>query len=247
MNRLILSIILFGVTILQTTAAQGNERHLTIAAGAGYKKPVTDILRNYEADSGTSVDAVFGNLQTVTTQARQSGDIAVIIGDRKFLAALEKTLAFSGYTRLGRGIPVIASRKGITMHAMSDLLSPSVKSVFLPQTGKAIYGIAGRETLRSLGYDTLINGKLTETGTVPQVVSYLVTGEADAGFINLTEALADSGRFGSFITVPDSCHAPIDIVAGVVKEYGTAGEVRSFTQYLSSEKARAILKRYGLY
>lgn len=56
---------------------------LMIAAGAGYKKPLMEIINNYKR-SGQRIDAIFGNMGQISNQARQS-NIAVLIGDKNFL------------------------------------------------------------------------------------------------------------------------------------------------------------------
>ena len=231
--------------VLNTTIGL-QAKKLVIASGAGYKKPVSEIIKSFEKENNIQVDAIYGNLQMVANQAKQSGEVACIIGDKKFLAKLESTVSFTGYSPLGKGIVVLAFRKGIVIEKMEDILSSNVKSLFMPQDGKAIYGIAGKETLESLGYMEKVSGKLTQVATVPQVMSYLLTGEADAGFINLTEALANKDKIGGYIIVPESTYKPIEIVAGTVTGFENNELTRQFINYLGSDDVKAIIKKYGL-
>lgn len=219
---------------------------LVIAAGAGYKKPVSEIIRNFEKKNNVQVDAIFGNLQMVASQAKQSGEVACIIGDKKFLAKLGSTVSFTDYTPLGKGIVVLAYRKGLGIEKLEDILSDKVQSLFMPQDGKAIYGIAGKETLESFGYIGKIISKLTQVATVPQVMSYLLTGEADAGFVNLTEALANKDKLGGYIIVPENAYKPIEIVAGTVTGFADNELTIDFISYIKSNTARTIIKKYGL-
>jgi len=219
---------------------------LMIAAGAGYKKPVQEIIDSFTVKSGLKVSAIFGNLQMVVSQAKESGEVATVIGDKKFLKKLSETLSFSGYTPLGKGILVLAFRKGLDVKSVADIQTPAVKSVFMPEDGKAIYGIAGKETLESLGYMKSVSPKLTQVATVPQVVSYLLTGEADAGFINLTEALANKDKLGGYLIVDSKAYKPIDIVAGTVKGFEENPANRQFIEFLKTPAVQTIAKKYGL-
>jgi molybdate transport system substrate-binding protein len=223
-----------------------NAQNLVIASGAGYKKPVTEIIENFEKQYHVEVDAIFGNLQMVASQARESGEVACIIGDKKFLARLGSTVSFADYTPMGKGIIVLAYRKGITLDKLEDIVTDKVKSLFMPQSGKAIYGVAGKETLESLGYMSKVSDKLTQVATVPQVLSYLLTGEADAGFINLTEALANKDKIGGYIIVPEDAYKPIEIVSGTVTGFENKELTRQFVSYLDSETAKVIIKKHGL-
>ncbi|HNT44240.1 MAG TPA: molybdate ABC transporter substrate-binding protein [Syntrophorhabdaceae bacterium] len=219
---------------------------LMIASAAGYKKPVSEAIRSFEKATGIKTDAAFGNIQMVSSQAKQTGEISCIIGDRKFLTALGSTVAFVSYEPIGKGVLVLAYRKGVSLDKVEDMASDKVKTVFMPQDKKAIYGIAGTEALKSYGYTSKLAGKITQVATVPQVVSYLIAGEADAGFINLTEAMANKERLGGYLVVPEDRYTEILIVAGVVKGFENKPETKKFTDYLKTREAKGIFGKYGV-
>ncbi len=238
-----------GISLLAITlicASQLSAQHLVVAAGAGYKKPVSEIIQNFEKENHTTVDAIYGNLQMVASQAKQSGEVSCIIGDKKFLAKLGSTVDFASYTPIGKGVLVLAYRKGIKIESVDDIVTDKVKSLFMPQDGKAIYGIAGKEALESLGYMDKVSKKLTQVATVPQVMSYILTGEADAGFLNLTEALANKDKIGGYIVVDQNAYKPIEIVAGTVKGFEDKDLTKRFVSSLDSKPAKEIAKKYGL-
>ncbi len=235
---------LFAISMFWTS--QIYSQQMVIAAGAGYKKPVSEIIRNFEKEKHTSVDAIYGNIQMVASQAKQSGEVACIIGDKKFLARLGSTVDFTGYTPIGKGVLVLAYRKGIKIESVDDIITDKVNSLFMPQDGKAIYGIAGKEALESMGYMDKVSAKLTQVATVPQVMSYILTGEADAGFLNLTEALANKDKIGGYIVVNENAYKPIEIVAGTVKGFEGKSETKDFVGYLNSKTAKEITAKYGL-
>ena len=228
------------------SATTASARDLMIAAGAGYKKPVTEVMHSFKKDTGITTVATFGNIQMVSRQAEQTGEISCIIGDKKFLNRLGSTVTFSRYAPIGKGILVLAYRKGITLHKPEDLLTNQAKSIFMPHEKKAIYGIAGTETLSSYGYTSKLADKVTQVATVPQVVSYLITGEADAGFINLTEALANKDKLGGYLVISEVRYTAILIVAGLVKGFEKDAESLKFIDYLQTERAKQIFDKYGL-
>lgn len=227
-------------------ASLASAQTLMIASGAGYKKPVTEAMKSFERATGIKTDAAFGNIQMVASQAKQTGEISCIIGDRKFLAALGSTVTFVSYEPIGKGILVVAYRKGVSLDRVEDMTSDKVKTVFMPEDKKAIYGIAGTEALKSYGYASKLAGKITQVATVPQVVSYLLAGEADAGFINLTEAMANKDRLGGYLVVPQDKYTEILIVAGVVKGFENKPETKKFTDYLKTKEAKDIFGKYGV-
>ncbi len=237
-----ISLLLFFLLVGSALAAQ----ELFIAAGAGYKKPVTEAAQKFEAVSGVKINAVFGNLQAVITQAKQTDEISCIVGDRKFLEKVTSVLQFSSFKPIGKGILVLAYRKGISLTKVEDLLSPEIKTVFMPDKEKAIYGIAATELLEGNGMKTQLAGKLYEAATVPQVVAYLLAGEADAGFINLTEALANKDKLGGYLIIPQDKYTEIEISAGIVKGFESQETTQKFVDFIGSGVAAAVFARYGL-
>ncbi len=239
-----ITLLTFLITVASNVAL--NAQEIMIASGAGYKKPVQEIANNFENTKHIHITGVFGNIQMITNQAKQTEEIACIIGDRKLLKKMENTVSYAEYTKLGNGILVLAYRKGIKINDIKEITSSSISSVFMPHEKKAIYGNAGKEALVSLNILEKVTPKLTQVATVPQVVSYLLTEEADAGFINLTEALANSGKLGGYIIVEQDNYKPIEIVAGVVNGFEEKSTTKDFIAYLKSEEAKKILSKYGL-
>ena len=219
-----------------------NAQDLKIAAGAGYKKPLMDIIKEYEK-SGKKIEPFFGNMKQVSTQAKHT-DIALIVGDKNFLSK-KSGLNFKGYTDLGKGKVVIAYPKGKTLTAVEDIKKPNVRKISMPQPKKAIYGIAGEEFLKSSKMYNEVKEKLYVVATVPQSMTYIITNEVDAGVVNLTAALANRKRIGGYIEVPQKYYNPIDIVAGKLKACNSE-ECKKFTEFLETKTAKDIFKKYGL-
>ena len=79
---------------------------------------------------------------------------------------------------------------------------------------------------------------------VRQVLTYVETGNADAGLVYATDAQA-SGKVRVVATAPESTHDPIVYPAAVVKGSRNTEAARMFLEYLGSPGARAIFVKYG--
>ncbi len=234
LKKIVLSVIALGLV--------ANATNLKVAAGAGYKKPLMDVIKEYEK-SGEKIDAFFGNMKQVSTQAKQT-DIALIIGDKNFLSKKSK-LNFKGFLSLGKGKVVVAYPKGKNITSIEDLRKKSIKRISMPQPKKAIYGIAGEQFLKNAKLYDSVNDKLYVVATVPQSMTYVITNEVDAGIVNLTAALANKTKIGGYVVVPEQYYAPIEIVAGKL-ESCTTQECKKFINFLSTQTAKNIFKKYGL-
>lgn len=215
---------------------------LKIAAGAGYKKPLMEVIKEYEKN-GEKVEAIFGHLKQVSTQATQT-DIALIIGDKNFL--VEKSgLTFKDFITLGHGELVIVYPKDKSLTSINDLTKENIKKITIPDSEKAIYGIAGTQFLKNANLEEKVKEKLIVVSTVPQAMTYILTNEVDAGFVNLSEAIANKDNIGGFIKVDKKYYTPIEIVVGKLESCNTK-ECEKFATFLTSKTAKEIFEKYGL-
>ena len=216
---------------------------LKIAAGAGYKKPVQEVLKLYEAKH-EKIDAIYGNMAQIFAQAKQM-DIAVVIADKKFLEK-QKEIAFTQYLKIGEGKAVIAYAKGVQLERVEDIQNETIKRIGMPEAKKAIYGDAGMEFLEKTGLLSRVKEKLIVVATVPQVASYVSTNEVDVGIMNLTAALDQYGKIGGYVKIPEHYYSKIEISAGSSKTCENNTACQAFIAFLKTPEAKAVFERYGL-
>lgn len=215
-----------------------------IAAGAGYKVMVQDLCADYAASGGPRVDTLFGNMAQVASQARLSGKVDAIIGDAGFLN--RSGLSFAVQHPLGFGRLVVACARGRSFAGPQSLLSPRVGRIALPDAKRAIYGKAAMEYLARTGILDQVEGKLTMVSTVPQAASYVMAGEVDMAFINLTHARRIESKIGSMALADPDDYSPIHIVAGELADMPHPEAARAFLRYLATDRAQAIVRAHGL-
>lgn len=218
---------------------------LAVAAGAGYKRPLGELGQAFERSSGIAVEASFGNMGQVMAQAQQSDRIILVFGDRAFLERAAG-MRFARYLPVGTGRLVLAWPPGSPVRGVDDLARPEVARIALPDPRHAVYGMAARQFLERGGRMASLQSRLLTVATVPQVSAYLASGEVDAGFINLTDALGVRDRLGGFVEVDADAYEPIQIVGGVVAGREGAPTLARFEAFLASPAAREILIRHGL-
>lgn len=230
-------------SLLAPFAAAQTAETLHIAAGAGYRKPLMALISDFRQRSNIKVEASFGHMKQIETQARQSPDIMLLLGDRAFLEPMGLA---DQYMPLGAGRLALIYKAGHTLQGIQDLQHESVARIALPDTKRAVYGKAATQCMTHWKLDEALAGKLLEADTVPQVGTYVATGEVDAGFVNLTEALALENRIGGYVLLEDDCHTPIEISIGVRPDHVGNPAVKAWTEYLQSREAQAILEKFGL-
>lgn len=214
---------------------------LKIAAGAGYKKPMMDVIKEYEKNSSNKIEPFFGNMKQISTQAKQT-NIALMVGDKNFLLK-RSGLKFDDFYTLGLGKVVIAYGVNKKIDSIFDL--KDLERISIAQPKKAIYGIAGIEFLKNSNFYKDVKEKLYVVATVPQAMTYVITNEVDAAIVNLTSALANKNKIGGYVEVPQKYYEKIEIVAGKLNSCNSS-QCEDFVTFLNSKKAQEIFKKYGM-
>jgi molybdate transport system substrate-binding protein len=239
LRKLMLVLAVF-LAIGGTLGAEG----LTIAAGAGYRALVDELSSMFAGESGIRVERIYGNMGQVTTQARTSGVVDIVIGDKRFFDDIK--LPYKNEFIIGCGRLVLAASRGAGPVTLEALTSSRVQRIALPDPKLAIYGIAAAEYLKNSGLSETVSKKLIQVSTVPQVSAYLMSGEVDLGFINLTDALAIQGKIEGFVEVPRNFYTPIYIVARSLPDSPSSAAALRFGAFLEKADVKAAAGRYGL-
>ena len=236
----ILTLILLAMLCIPVAA----EAKIVIASGAGYRSLVDKMTAAYKAQTGNEVELVYGNMARVTAQAKNSGSVDLVLGDKSFLdkAGLDSCAT----QKVGRGRLVIAYPKGKSFTGIKDLLSADVSRIALPDTKRAIYGKAAMQFLHNKKIFDKVESKLLMVATVPQSASYVVAGEVDYAFINLTHARKIKNSIGGFEIVDESAYSPITIVVEQMNSSSHADECKQFMEFIKSDTARKIVAAHGM-
>ncbi|WP_320171261.1 molybdate ABC transporter substrate-binding protein [Maridesulfovibrio sp.] len=239
MKKIILLLLLLALSI--PAAAQAK---IVIASGAGYRSLVDKIADAYTAKTGNEVERIYGNMARVTAQAKNSGTVDMVLGDKSFLD--KSKLDCCAQQKVGRGKLVIAFPKGSKFTGVDDLLAADVKRIALPDTKRAIYGKAAMQYLHTKGVFDKVEPKLLMVATVPQSASYVVAGEVDYAFINMTHARKIKNSIGGFVVVDESAYTPITIIVEQMSQSTHPEECVQFMDFLKTDAARKIVAAHGM-
>jgi len=242
MKKIILSVFLL---IIMVSASFAGE--VSVTTGAGYMQMAKELCASYKEVSGRNVQEMYGgNVGQQLAQIEAGSGVNIIISDKGTLESVKTKVKFDRFVPLGKTALVLAWRKGISLSSPFDLLYEEVRSVCYPDPKAAIYGRAAASFLESSGIKNKIPDKIFQLSTVPQVFSYLVSGEMDAGFVNRVVVRAGKEKIGGFLEIENG-YPPLEMVAAVVKGVQSNREVKSFLDFLKTETGKAILKKHGVW
>ncbi|ADD69367.1 molybdenum ABC transporter, periplasmic molybdate-binding protein [Denitrovibrio acetiphilus DSM 12809] len=240
MNRKILTLT---IVFIMLTASYAQTSEIVVASGAGFRKMVVDVSKTCEKDYGVKMNMSFGNLGQVIAQIKNTGLVEAVIGDERFLSKAGPEFAESHL--IGKGKLVLIWRKGLDIKSVEDITTDKVGKLAIPNLQKAIYGRAGSEFLASKGMTEAVKDKLLVVATVPQVTSYIVTGEVDAGFSNLTDTLGSLDKIGGYILIEDG-YKEINIITGIIKGFENTDAAAYYRRCITSAEVKEIAKKHGM-
>ena len=216
---------------------------LRVSAGAGYKSLVEDMAAYYETKTGKKLERMYGNMGQVTAQVKLGGGICAVIGEESFLKS--SGVPYTSYNPIGKGVLAIITRKGLNITSPEDLKKPEFAKIAIPDTEKAIYGKAGAQLMKNTGMTEALEKKLIPGQTVPQSGSYVLSGEADAAFVNITFAGTNKDNIGSFIEVTKG-YSPLEISMATLTDCPAPEELKQFIGMLGTPEMKKIAKKNGL-
>jgi molybdate transport system substrate-binding protein len=244
---LLITVTFFSVLILPILAQSNNE--LIISAGAGLKETLEEIQVIYEQQNPqTKIVYNFGSSGSLQQQIEQGAPVDVFISaaPKQMDALQSKDLLLSGTRKdLLTNQMVLVTPKSITgITGFKDLTKPQVKRIALGEPKSVPAGQYGEETLKFYGILEQIKPKLIYAKDVRQVLTYVESGNVDAGLVYITDAKS-SNQVKVAATASPGAHTPIVYPVGVLRDTKQVNAAKDFVQFLSSNPAKAVFTKYG--
>ncbi|HSK53703.1 MAG TPA: molybdate ABC transporter substrate-binding protein [Jiangellales bacterium] len=129
---------------------------------------------------------------------------------------------------------------------LAVLADPAVRTVAIANPDHAPYGRAAVEALRAAGVWDVVEPKLVLGENVSQASDFVRSGNADAGVVALSLALAPSaGADGRWAEVPLELFSPLEQGGVVLAGARDLAATRAVRYVLLGEEGRAVLASYG--
>src|SRR5580658_5282351 len=186
--------------------------------------------------SGTAVAFNYGGSGTLARQIEQGAPVDVFFSAAEKqmdeLAAQGSIEADSRRDLVGNALVLIAPAQATTLHSFQDLTNPRVKTLALGETSTVPAGAYARQTLEHLGLFTAIEKKVVYAKDVRAVLTYVETGDADAGMVYQTDANT-SKNVRVIAVAPADSHDPILYPAAVLRDSKNKPAARAFLEFLA--------------
>lgn len=239
--------------LLLLTGTVATAQEIVVAAAADLRGALPQIVEAYTKKTGQAVKVSFGSSGNLTNQIRNGAPFDVFFSadeeyPRQLIAeelAAKDTLYRYAVGRLVLWVPG-DSPLDLSTLGMKALLDPSVKKIAIANPAHAPYGRAAEAALRHFGIYDQVSSRLVMGENVSQAAQFVESGNAKAGLIALSQALApalkDQGRYW---TVPLDAYPRLNQAAVVVSRSKQQDAARKFLEFLRGPEAASLLSSYG--
>lgn len=224
---------------------------IMVSAASTLTEAFTDIAREFEAaHPGTKVELNLASSGTLREQIESGAPVDVFASaSQDHMNILSKKRMIEEASRKNFAtntlVMVVSEKNGSkTPKTLEDLNVGSIEKIAMGIPESSPAGKYAKQALVDAGLWEKVKDKIIFAETVKQVLSYVETGEVDAGFVFITDA--ESGQKDTYeiaFTVPvnESISYPIAVVnASENKE-----EAQEFVDFVTGTRGQETLKKYG--
>jgi len=226
---------------------------LTVFGAASLNKVFPQIAAEFQkTHPGVTFTFNFAGTDTLTTQIEQGAPADVFAGaSTKYATELAgKGLIDTPQTfATNRLVVIVPASDPAHIHSLRDLTKPGVKLVIGDATvpiGSYTRKVLGNlDTLYGAGYSGKVLGNVaSEALDVTSILTAVSTGNADAGFVYVTDARSAGGKVAT-IALPVAAQAVASYPIAVVRASKNGTVAAQFTTFVLGAQAQAELAAAG--
>ena len=228
--------------------AQSNTS-LLISAAASLKEVLVEIQPLYQqSQPKVNISYNFGSSGTLQQQIEQGAptDVFISAAQKQVDTLEQKGLLVTGSRNIiaKNRLVLIVPKNAVGINSFYSLKDAKVKKIAIGEPRSVPAGQYAQQVLEKLKIWTEVKSKLVFANNVRQVLASVESGNADIGLVYATDAKI-SNRVKVVVTADEKYHSPIIYPLAVVKRSKNVNAAKEFSQFLSSNQAKAVFKKYG--
>jgi molybdate transport system substrate-binding protein len=244
-----LLLILLSFSVGCTKQEEASAINLNISAAASLKDSMDEIKELYESEnSNIKLTINYGGSGTLQKQIEEGADVDVFISaaPKQMDAIEDRDLLLEGTRKdlLLNGLVLVTPKDNSTIRSFDDLTTDKVTHLALGEPNSVPAGQYAEEVFTKLGILDKIKEKTVYAKDVKEVLTWVETGNADAGIVYTTDAKV-SDKVQVIATAPADSHTPVIYPAAVIKDSKNGDLAKELLEFLSSDKAISIFEKYG--
>ncbi|MFE5317578.1 molybdate ABC transporter substrate-binding protein [Paenibacillus sp. NPDC056579] len=223
---------------------------LTISAAASMTDALKEIQKDFETKNPSiKLNFNFGASGALQQQIEQGApaDLFLSAAAKNMSTLVEKQLIDAKQQKklLTNELVAVVNADGKTAVAnVSDLSKADVKHVAIGIPESVPAGSYAKEALTNAKLWETLQSKMVQAKDVRQVLQYVETGNAEAGFVYKTDAMTSQKVKVAFAVDPKT-YTAVEYPIGIVKATKHSKEAEAFYNYLQAKQSLDIFVKYG--
>ncbi|MED1745953.1 molybdate ABC transporter substrate-binding protein [Brevibacillus borstelensis] len=236
------------------TASQSAEKplqiELMVSAAASLTDALNEIKPLFEQEHpGVTLTYVLGSSGKLATQIEQGAPTDVFLSaSKKDMDKLEEKQLIQKDSRTDFAknalVLVVGKESTLSVGSFEDLTKDEIKHLAVGQPDSVPAGRYAKEALEHLKLWEPLADRLVFGSDVRQVLTFVESGNAEAGIVYASDA-AISEKVKVAAKANEEWHKPIVYPGAITSSTEHADLAKAFIAYLSSEKGKEILQKYG--
>jgi molybdate transport system substrate-binding protein len=246
---LLSAMLLFAGCVSDSSSAEETTT-ITVSAASSLTDAMTDIAAAFEEDNpNINVELNFAASGSLRQQIEGGAPVDVFASaSKKHVDILEDENLTSAGSRTNFAsnslVLIVPAGNPSKISSVEDLTSDAVAKVSIGNPETAPVGKYAKESLTDSGLWDELEEKMVYGENVRQVLTYLETGDVDAGFVYMTDAkIAKENSIEIITTVPTVTEIIYPVC--IIDSSENKEEAQVFLDYLTSETGKQILTDYG--
>ena len=223
---------------------------LTVSAAASLTDALKEIQPTFEAaNPDIKLSLNFGASGALQQQIEQGAPVDLFLSSaKKNMAALvDKQLideAHQANLLTNELVVVVPQDSKANIAGIADLTREELNKIAIGIPESVPAGNYAKEALTNARLWDALQPKLVQAKDVRQVLQYVETGNADAGFVYRTDAMTSDKSSIAFAVDP-AIYTPVEYPIGIVKKTKRTAEAEALYSYLQSQAATDVFVKYG--
>jgi molybdate transport system substrate-binding protein len=240
---------LTALAIAALIAAPAFADEVQVAVAANFTAPMQKIAAEFEKDTGHKVVAAFGSTGKFYAQIKNGAPFEVLLAadDETPAKLIAEGAAVAGtqFTYAIGKLVLWSAKPGVVDEAGDVLKKGGFDHIAVANPKLAPYGAAGIETMKAFGVYDALQAKIVTAETIAQAYQFVSSGNAELGFVALSQVLKDGKIDGSAWIVPAKYYTQIRQDAVILANGKGKPAAEALLKYLKGDKAIAVIKSYG--
>jgi len=240
------------VLLLAVIAPLCRAQEITVAAAADLQFAMQDVADRFTASVGKEVKLTFGSSGNFFTQIQSGAPFDLFFSadidyPKKLEAAglVEAGTLYSYAT--GKIVLWVTNQSKLDLsRGLKALQDPAVHKIAIANPEHAPYGRAAVAALKHENLYDQLSGKFVLGENISQTATFVVSGNADAGIVALSLAVAPSMKDkGRYVEIAEDEYPAIVQAAVVLKKSQQKDLARQFLEFIKTSPMQQELEKYG--